>query len=392
RRMPPAEAQAVLDLRIKGVYALEEYKRFYPLGEVAAHIVGLTNADDVGQEGLELAYEDWLRGKPGSRQVLKDRLGGIISEIRVNAVAQPGNDLELSIDSRIQYLAYKALKEDVTMRRASSGTAVVLDARSGEVLAMVNQPSYNPNNRSSIGNGDTRNRAIVDLMEPGSTAKAFTVTAALESGLFDTSSIIDTNPGSVRVYRSTIRDPVNYGLVDLDKIIAKSSQVGATKLALAMGEEPMLDVLRRVGFGKAIGAGFPGEAAGFLPNHSRGSQNDIASMGFGYGFQVTPLQLAQAYLVFANGGIRKPVSLLKVEGEVQGERVIDANIVRDLVPMLESVVSKEKGGTGVAAALPGYRVAGKSGTTWRFDVAKGGYDSDRYVSHFAGFVPVTDPR
>lgn len=392
RRLAPAEARSVLDRSFAGIYAQEEYKRYYPLGEVAAHLVGLTNADDVGQEGMELAYEDWLRGKPGSRQVLKDRLGGIIEEVRINEVAQPGNDLKLSIDSRIQYLAYKALKEDVTLRRASSGTAVVLDARTGEVLAMVNQPSYNPNNRSSMGQGDSRNRAIVDALEPGSTSKSFTIAAALESGLFDTSSIIDTNPGFMRVYRTPIKDPANYGLVSLEKIITKSSQVGATKVGLELGEGPMLDVLGRMGFGRAIGTGFPGEASGMLPNHPRWSQNDIASLAYGYGYQVTPLQLAQAYMVFANGGVKKPVSLLKVQGEVQGERVIDEAIVRQLVPMLETVVSKELGGTGIPAAIPAYRVAGKTGTTWYYDVALGGYDDERYVSLFAGFVPVTDPR
>ncbi|MDG1852306.1 MAG: penicillin-binding transpeptidase domain-containing protein, partial [Gammaproteobacteria bacterium] len=225
RRLPPAEVQSILDLKIRGVYSQEEYKRFYPLGEVAVHLVGLTNSDDVGQEGLELAYEDWLQGKPGSKQVLKDRRGGIIREVKINSVAEPGNDLVLSIDSRIQYLAYKALKEEVTRRYAKAGTAVVLNVETGEVLAMVNQPSYNPNNRISLDDNEMRNRAIVDLLEPGSTVKPFTITAALESGLFDTSSIIDTNPGYIQVDGSTKKDPVNYKKVDLEKIITKSSQV-----------------------------------------------------------------------------------------------------------------------------------------------------------------------
>lgn len=391
RRLPPAEVQSILDLKIRGVYSQEEYKRFYPLGEVAVHVVGLTNSDDVGQEGLELAYEDWLQGKPGSKQVLKDRRGGIIREVKINSVAEPGNDLVLSIDSRIQFLAYKALKEEVTRRYAKAGTAVVLNVETGEVLAMVSQPSYNPNNRISLDDNEMRNRAIVDLLEPGSTVKPFTITAALESGLFDTNSIIDTNPGYIQVDGSTKKDPVNYKKVDLKKIITKSSQVGAIKLGLAMGEAPMLDVLSRVGFGAAIGTGFPGEATGVLPNFSRWSKSDIATLAYGYGFQVTPLQMAQAYMIYANEGIRKPVSLLKTEGPVLGERVVDAKLARQVNSMLETVVSTKLGGTGVRAAIPSYQVAGKTGTAWYYNVG-GGYDEENYNSYFAGFVPAHDPK
>lgn len=391
RRLPPAEVQSILDLKIRGVYSQEEYKRFYPLGEVAVHVVGLTNSDDVGQEGLELAYEDWLQGKPGSKQVLKDRRGGIIREVKINSVAEPGNDLVLSIDSRIQFLAYKALKEEVTRRYAKAGTAVVLNVETGEVLAMVSQPSYNPNNRISLDDNEMRNRAIVDLLEPGSTVKPFTITAALESGLFDTNSIIDTNPGYIQVDGSTKKDPVNYKEVDLKKIITKSSQVGAIKLGLAMGEAPMLDVLSRVGFGAAIGTGFPGEATGVLPNFSRWSKSDIATLAYGYGFQVTPLQMAQAYMIYANEGIRKPVSLLKTEGPVLGERVVDAELARQVNSMLETVVSAKLGGTGVRAAIPSYQVAGKTGTAWYYNVG-GGYDEENYNSYFAGFVPAHDPK
>ena len=391
RRLPPAEVQSILDLKIRGVYSQEEYKRFYPLGEVAVHVVGLTNSDDVGQEGLELAYEDWLQGKPGSKQVLKDRRGGIIREVKINSVAEPGNDLVLSIDSRIQFLAYKALKEEVTRRYAKAGTAVVLNVETGEVLAMVSQPSYNPNNRISLDDNEMRNRAIVDLLEPGSTVKPFTITAALESGLFDSNSIIDTNPGYIQVDGSTKKDPVNYKEVDLKKIITKSSQVGAIKLGLAMGEGPMLDVLSRVGFGAAIGTGFPGEATGVLPNFSRWSKSDIATLAYGYGFQVTPLQMAQAYMIYANEGIRKPVSLLKTEGPVLGERVVDAGLARQVNSMLETVVSTKLGGTGVRAAIPSYQVAGKTGTAWYYNVG-GGYDEENYNSSFAGFVPAHNPK
>ena len=391
RRMPPAEAQAVLAMKIKGVYAREEYKRFYPMGEAAVHVVGMTNADDAGQEGLELAYDDWLSGIPGSKQVLKDRLGGIIREVKVNAEAAPGNDLMLSIDSRLQYLAYKALKEAVALRGAKAGTATILDARTGEVLAMVSQPSYNPNNLSSLDEGELPNRAMVHRLEPGSTVKAFTMTAALESGLFDINSIIETSPGYVMVDRRAIKDPVNYGPSSLARIMAKSSQVGTSKVGLAMGEAPMLSVLARVGFGQSLGTGFPGEETGVLPTFSRWSKADIASLAYGYGFQVTPLQLAQAYAIFANRGIRKPVSLIKTDGTVEGERVVGAALAETIVGMLKGVVSKDMGGTGVLANIPLYQVAGKTGTTWFYEQGKG-YDDTNYISWFAGFVPADNPR
>jgi cell division protein FtsI (penicillin-binding protein 3) len=393
RRMPPAEAMAVIERRLAGIYTQEEYKRFYPMGEAAAHLVGMTNNDEVGQEGMELAHEETLRGIPGSKRVLKDRLGRVVREIGVNAVAQPGENLVLSIDSRLQYLAYKALKEAVTLRRASAGTATVLDVRTGEVLAMVNQPSFNPNNRSTMTDESRRNRVITDVLEPGSTTKTFTVTAALESGMFTPESIIETSPGSVRVdRRKVVKDPVNYGPSTLERILYKSSQVGATKLAMAMGPDPILSVLRRVGFGQPLGTGFPGEASGVVPLRDRWRLTEIATLGYGYGYQVSPLQLARAYSIYANRGIAKPVSLLRVDGPVAGERVIDAKVADTVVNMLRSVVNRAVGGTGVRAAIPSYDVAGKTGTTWFYDVAGGGYDSSNYISHFAGMVPVNDPR
>jgi cell division protein FtsI (penicillin-binding protein 3) len=392
RRMPPAEAQGVLELGLHGLYFEEEYQRFYPMGEAAVHLVGLTNADDVGQEGIELAYEEWLRGINGSKQVLKDRIGRLIEEVQVNTVAQPGKDLTLSIDSRIQYIAYKALKEAVALRGASAGTATVLDVRTGEVLAVVNQPSYNPNNRASLTDGDLPNRAITSLLEPGSTVKTFTVTAALESGLFDTETIIDTTPGSFPVPgMKPVKDPVNYGPSTLARIIAKSSQVGAAKIGLTLGEGPMLEMLQRVGFGRSPGTGFPGEESGVLPNRSRWAKSEIATMAYGYGFQITPLQLAAAYLIYASGGIKKPVSLLKVEGPVSGERVISADIVAKVNEMLLGPVSVEMGGTGVRANIPSYQVAGKTGTGWYYIPGKG-YDTRNYNSYFAGFVPASNPR
>jgi len=396
RRIPPVEANQVLRHSFNGVWAEEEYKRFYPLGEVAVHVVGLANSDEVGQEGVELAYDDWLEGTPGSKQVLKDRNGSIISELRINQVAEPGNDLVLSIDSEIQFLAYKALKEEVTRRYANAGTAVVLNVETGEILAMVSQPSYNPNNRANLSQqlDGLKNRAIAEALEPGSTVKTFTVTAALESGLFDTESIIDTSPGYIRIDRSVIRDPVNYGESTLERILSKSSQVGASRIALAMGQEPMLDVLRREGFGQSLGTGFPGESAGLLVNHNRWSDSEIATLAYGYGFQVSPLQLAQAYMVYANGGIYKPVSLLKIEDadNVPGIRVISEDIVASVTQMLESVVRPGGGGTGTRAYIPSHRVAGKTGTAWYYDVQRGGYDDENYISLFAGFAPVSNPK
>jgi len=392
RRMPPAEAQAFLGLGLDGVYAQEEYKRYYPMGEAAVHVVGITNADDVGQEGLELAYEDVLKGTPGSRQVLKDRLGRIIREVKLNASAEPGQDVMLAMDSRLQYVAYRALKEAVAQRQAVAGTATVLDVATGEILAMVSQPSYNPNNRSTLTSNAQKNRVMVDLMEPGSTAKTFAVTAALETGLFDSASIVDTSPGWFRVGRMTVKDPVNYGQSDLERILAKSSQVGASKLALAMGEAPMLDVLARVGFGENPGTGFPGETTGVLPTRSRWSKEEVATLAYGYGFQVTPLQLARAYLVYANDGVLKPVTFLKQDKPVQGEQVIDRELAHTVAGMLKAVVSEQAGGTGIRANIPSYQVVGKSGTTWFYDVKQGAYDTSNFVSHFAGFVPAEDPE
>ena len=396
RRIPPAEAERVLRHGFNGIWAEEEYKRFYPLGEVAVHVVGMANSDEVGQEGIELAYDDWLEGTPGSKQVLKDRNGAIISEVRINQVAEPGNDLFLSIDSEIQFLAYKALKEEVTRRYAQAGTAVVLNVETGEILAMVSQPSFNPNNRSnlSLQLDGLKNRAIAESLEPGSTVKTFTVTAALESGLFSSENIIDTNPGYIRIDRSTIRDPVNYGESTLQRILSKSSQVGASKLALAMGQVPMLDILKRVGFGQSLGTGFPGESPGLLVDHSRWSDSEIATLAYGYGFQVSPLQLAQAYMIYANGGIYKPVSLLKVDetDEVPDVRVISAEIAASVTQMLEAVVTPGGGGTGTRAYIPTHRVAGKTGTAWYYDVQRGAYDDENYISLFAGFAPVSNPK
>jgi cell division protein FtsI (penicillin-binding protein 3) len=293
----------------------------------------------------------------------------------------------LSIDSRLQYVTYKALKEGVALTHAKSGAATVLDARTGEVLAMVSQPSWNPNNRTSRNEDGLVNRPMVDLMEPGSTAKTFTITAALESGKFDVNSVIDTSPYIINGHRLT--DPVNYGPSTMARIIAKSSNVGASKIGLEIGYQPIVDVLKRVGYGALIGTGFPGEVGGSVPIHPDWGRSYTASLSYGYGFQVSQLQMAQAYSIMANRGIRKPVSLLKVNGPVEGTRVIDEKVASDVVEMLRGVV--EKGGTSVKANIPSYHVAGKSGTTW-LHVQSQGYDKSNFIAHFAGMAPVDNPR
>ncbi|MDX1491224.1 MAG: penicillin-binding protein 2 [Pseudohongiellaceae bacterium] len=399
RRMAPADAEAVLALDIDGVYSREEFQRYYPQGEIAAHVVGFTNVDDIGQEGLELAYEDWLRGVPGKQQVLKDRRGRVIKELDTIEPAQPGKDVELSIDFRIQNLAYKALKSEYLLREAKSASVVVIDVSTGEVLAMVNQPSYNPNNRSTITDfGAIRNRAVTDLIEPGSTVKPFTIAAALESGFYTPETLIDTSPGRMRVGRDWVTDAttraVNHGVLPLRGVITKSSNVGASKIALALGHEPLREMLGRVGFGQDTGSGFPGERGGLLPNHRVWHDIETATLSYGYGLSVSALQLAQAYVSIANGGIKKPVSLLKL-GEEQvaslpENRVLSETVSAQVRDALETVVDRERGGGAVAANVPFYSVAGKTGTA--HVVGSGGYESSVYNSLFAGYAPASDPK
>jgi len=396
RRLPPSEADNILGLGITGVYAQQEYQRYYPQGEVAAHLIGFSNVDDIGQEGLELAYEDWLRGKPGSRQVMKDRRGNIIEELNTLQTAEPGNNLQLSVDFRIQNLAYKELKAEYIKRRASSATAVVLDVATGEVLAVVNQPSYNPNNKASISDFSVvRNRAITDVFEPGSTVKAFTMVAALESGLFAPSSLIETR-GWMMIGGYEVKDSLNYGTLSLEQVITKSSNVGSSKIALSVGPEALRDVLGRVGFGEVTSSGFPGEWGGVLPPIRPGwSRFETATLSFGYGLSASALQLAQAYSVIARGGIKRPLSLIKQDDEALAkqpvDQVIDGVIAKQVIAMLETVVDPEKGGTAVEANVPLYTVAGKTGTA-RLLSKDGGYTEDEHNSLFVGMAPATDPR
>ncbi len=395
RRMAPLEAQAVLDLDIDHVYSQQEYQRFYPQGEVTAHLLGFSNVDDVGQEGLELTYDEWLAGVPGRRQVMKDRRGHIIEELNTIQTAEPGNNLALSIDFRIQNLAYRALKAEFITRRAKAASAVVLDVETGEVLAMVNQPSYNPHNKADMTDFSVlRNRAITDVYEPGSTIKPFTIIAALESGVFQPDTVIETGPGWMMVGPNEVKDLFNYGTLTLETVITKSSNIGTSKVAFEIGPEPIRDVLQRVGFGEVTGTGFPGERGGVLPNPRRWSRIETATLSYGYGLSASALHIAQAYSVIADGGVRKPVSLLRLDqatlSELPREQVVSKEIANRVRSMLETVVDRSRGGSAVEANIPFYQVAGKTGTA--HVVGEYGYEDDLHNSLFAGIVPATNPE
>ena len=388
RHVNPALADKVMALNIPGISLEQEFRRYYPAGEVTAHLIGFTNIDDTGQEGLELAYNDWLKSIPGEKRVLKDRLGRIIENVESIRTPSPGKNLELSIDRRIQYLAYRELKAAVQTHNARGGSLVILDTKTGEVVAMVGQPSYNPNNRSDMRGEYYRNRAVTDVFEPGSTLKPFTVAAGLESGVYTPQTMIDTRPGHFKVGNHTIRDSRNYGVIDVATVIKKSSNVGASKIALSLEPNQLRKTLSDVGFGVVTGSGFPGEASGFLSATNNWSEVGLATIAFGYGLSVTALQLAQAYQIFATDGKMLPVSFIKVNGTVAGRQVIAVEHAKQIRAMLETVVEKE--GTGTQAAVNSYRVAGKTGTVHK--ATSGGYSEDRYLSLFAGFAPVEDPR
>lgn len=387
RHVTPTLAQQIMSLDIPGVFLQEEYRRYYPAGEVTAHVLGFANIDDVGQEGLELAYDNWLKGSPGSKRVLKDRLGHIIANIESIDDPHHGKSLVLSIDKRVQYLAYRELKNAVHRHKARAATLVMLDARTGEVIAMVGQPSYNPNNRTGLKSSHYRNRALTDVFEPGSTLKPFTIAVALESGLYDLDNTIDTRPGYFKVGNHTIRDHANYGVIDLPTIIKKSSNVGAGKIALSLESSNFWSSLTKVGFGQITGSGFPGEVSGYLSTYNDWSDVQQVTISFGYGISVTALQLAHAYTVFATDGVMLPVSFLKNTDVPKGERIFSAEVARQVRAMLEKVV--QEGGTGQKASIEGYRVVGKTGTVHK--TLDGGYSEGRYLSLFAGMAPASNP-
>jgi cell division protein FtsI (penicillin-binding protein 3) len=389
RHMRPQDAARVKALGIPGVDTLREYRRYYPAGEVTGHLLGFTNVDDVGQEGLELAFDQWLGGEPGEKRVMRDSLGRTIEDIERIRAPRPGQDLQTSIDLRLQYLAYRELKAAVQANHARSGSLVVLDIATGEVLAMVNQPAFNPNDREQYLPSRYRNRATNDFFEPGSSIKPFVVAAGLESGRFHPDTLIDTNPGLMRVSIKTVKDKHNLGTIDVTTVLAKSSNVGMVKIALSLKPQDMWSELDQFGFGRVTGSGFPGESAGILTSYQHWRPIGQATMAYGYGLSVTPLQLAQAYAVIGADGVRRPVSLRKVDAPPAGERVLDESAARDLVTMLEAVVSDA--GTARRARVIGYRVSGKTGTAWKASET-GGYTTNKYMAVFGGVAPASNPR
>ncbi|MCH9644333.1 MAG: penicillin-binding protein 2 [Gammaproteobacteria bacterium] len=389
RSNPPSVTNQVSALNIPGVYFQEEYKRFYPEGAIAAHVVGLTNVDDHGQEGLELAYDKWLSGTPGKREVVKDRYNHVVSQLALLEKPIQGHDLTLSMDHRIQYLAFRSLQSAVNQYHAAAGSVVVLNPKTGEILAMVNEPTYNPNSRPAGEPGRYRNRAVTDMFEPGSTIKSFNIALALDSGKYTPNSTIDTNPGWMEIGGYEIKDDgLNNGVINLTQVLQRSSNIGAAKILLSMQPQKYWDLLHQFGFGERTQSGFPGESSGTLVPQNRWYPSVVATLAYGYGIAVTTLQLAHAYSVIADAGLKVPVTFLMRQQPVQGQRIIPAKTAQMLTTMLETVV--EPGGTGTRARVPDYWVAGKTGTA--YIAGPNGYDKHRYWADFVGYAPATNPQ
>jgi len=390
RHQAPEFARKILQGQFPGVKGEREYRRYYPAGEVTAQVLGLTNVDGRGIAGVEMAFEDWLKGVPGKKRFIKDLHGEMVRDFGVIDEPRPGKTLTLSLDLRLQYVQHRELQRAMKETGAVAGSAVTLDAWTGEVLAISNYPVFNPNARSTLDYGSARNRAVTDVYEPGSTVKTLTLVAALESGQFNLDTLINTTPGRIRVGSKVLHDPRNYGEMTLSRVIEKSSQVGVTKLAQAVGHEAILDVLHRFGLGADTGTGFPGERAGVLPSHAHWSDIEKVTLAFGYGLNATPIQLARAYAVFANEGVRRPLTLLKYDSDntLQGDRVVTAEIARDVLTVLGRVT--KPGGTATLAQVQGFSVGGKTGTVHK--VGEGGYLDDQYVALFVGIAPINEPR
>ena len=388
RHMAPPDADAVMALKVAGIYQQQESKRYYPAGEVTASLLGYTDIDGKGQEGVEFIYEQWLQGAPGKRQVVKDLYQRTIKLLRRIKEPTQGKDIALSIDLRVQYMAYRALKKAVSYHQAKSGSIVMLDVTTGEILAMASQPSFNPNNRTRIDINAVRNRAVTDLFEPGSTIKPITMVSALKSGQYSSDTVIDTSPGYIEVGGKVLLDPVNYGLMSMTKILAKSSQVGTTKIALALDQEHIKETFLQFGLGQFITTGYPGESPGYLPYDSHWSPLEQSTYSFGHGMSVNTLQLANVYSVLANDGIKRSVSLLKRTDAPESERMIESRYVTPVNAMMAQVTSIK--GTGKKAQTDAYSVAGKTGTS--NIVGDKGYDANRYIALFAGFAPAKKPR
>ena len=388
RQMSPDAAQVVLDLGVPGVNGQREYKRYYPSGEVTAHVLGFTNIDDHGQEGLELAFDSWLAGKKGAKRVIRDRMGHIVEDVEQVRAPQPGQNLTLSLDRRIQFLAYSELKKQLDDVDADSGERVVLDVRTGEILAMVSLPTYNPNAVTGTNGSQRRNRAVTDVVEPGSTMKPFTMAAALSSGKFTpTSPQIDTGNGHFMYYGHDIHDDSANGVLTPTGVLTKSSNVGAAKIAIQLDTQFLYDSYRAFGFGDSTGSGFPGESSGLLKVGHTWRPLEKATIAYGYGMNLTPLQLANAYATLADDGVMHPPTFIK-DGDNPGKQIVTPQIAHELVTMLETVTAP--GGTATRAQIANYSVAGKTGTAHL--AAVGGYAKNNYNSLFAGIVPATDPR
>lgn len=388
RSMEPKIAKKIEAMHLTGVYIQGEYKRYYPAGESSAHLVGFTNIDDQGLEGVELAYNDWLRGTPGKKQVVKDRAGHVVDFFKDIVASQPGKSITLSIDQNIQYFAYRALKEVMVKHQATSASSVILDAKTGEVLSMVSLPGYNPNDSRQRGGIAIRNRVVTDLLEPGSTVKPFVIAKALDLGLIDLDSQIDTSPGSIRVQGERISDTHDNGILTPMGIIQKSSNVGVSKVALKLSTEQQHDFWSQLGFGRDSGLFLPGEAMGYLKPAADWQDLDQVSSSYGYSFNINLLSLAHSYLLFTNQGKIMPLSVIKLEQAPEGVPLVKAQVATGVLKMMESAVSNK--GTAPKAQIPGYRVAGKTGTVHK--TKRGGYEENSYLALFAGIVPVSDPE
>ena len=393
RHIAPSIAEEIKTLKLSGVYLQREYRRYYPMGEVFAHALGFTDIDDKGIEGLELALNAYLTGVAGEKQVIQDKYGRIIADVRSVKMPQAGQDISLSFDQRLQYVAYRELKTAVLQHKAKAGAAVILDVQTGEVLAMVNQPAYNPNNRQQRDGGYYRNRVITDVFEPGSTLKPFTIAAALESGQYTANTLIDTNPGKLKLGQYTIHDSRNYGIINTKTIIQKSSNVGISKIALSLPKQQLSQFLQHSGLGEVTGSAFPGEVSGYIPDPATWQPTEQATLGFGYGMNVTLLQLTRAYAMFANEGVLPPIRFTPFDPSEEVNvklptPVMSHHTAQQLVEMLEAAVNT--GGTGEKAQIAGFRVAGKTGTVRK--TKQGKYTQDKYLALFAGFVPASRPR
>ncbi|WP_446731544.1 peptidoglycan D,D-transpeptidase FtsI family protein [Pseudomonas sp. OTU5201] len=392
RGLTPEQGQAIIANKLPGVYGIEEFRRFYPAGEVTAHVVGFTDVDDRGREGVELSFEEWLAGVPGKRQVLKDRRGRLIKDVQVARNAKPGKTLALSIDLRLQYLAHRELRNALVENGAKAGSLVIVDVKTGEVLAMANQPTYNPNNRRNLQPAAMRNRAMIDVFEPGSTVKPISMSAALQSGRWKPEDKVEVYPGSLQIGRYTIKDVSRSEgpILDLTGILINSSNVGMSKIAFDIGGEAIYDTMRKLGLGQDTGLGFPGERVGNLPNHREWRKAETATLSYGYGLSTTAIQLVHAYATLANNGQAVPLSMTRVDNVPDGVQVIPEDVARTMQVMLQQVVEAPRG--VFRAQVPGYHVSGKSGTARKASVGTKGYTQNAYRSLFAGFGPSTNPR